>query len=45
MDAKGGKKGWERFGEVLVKRNFRDLETYEEPVTGVGQRKLALIAK
>lgn len=40
-EGQGGKRGW----EVLVKRNFRDLETYEEPVTGVVQRKLALIAK
>lgn len=30
---------------VLVERNEGDLETYEEPVMGGVQRKLALIAK
>lgn len=39
------KRGREKFGEVLVERNEGDLETYEEPVRGGVQRKLALIAK
>lgn len=41
----GGGEGWEKFKEVLEKRNEGDLETYLEPVRGGLQRRLALIAK
>lgn len=51
VDAKEGKgskmglrKIWRSVG-VLVERNEGDLESYEEPMRGGVQRKLALIAK